>query len=123
LAYTRSEAIKRVQQVTIWHKGAKASVWEDGWDIFTDSNGDGTMNNADVLLQTYEALPKGHTLRSGGTYVQWMAYLPNGNSDGAKLGHGPFRVCDSSNDKSRSRAIIVNKTRRARIQKGTTTCP
>jgi hypothetical protein len=81
------------------------------------------MNNADVLLQTYEALPKGYTLRSGGTYVQWLAYLPNGNSDGAKLGHDTFRLCESSNDKLRSRAIIVDKSARARIQKGTTICP
>lgn len=123
LAYTRSEAIKRGQQVTVRHKGTNASVWENGWDIFTDSNGDGTMNNADVLLQSYDPLPESHTLRTGGTYVYWMAYKSDGSSDGAKLGHDTFRLCDSSKDKTRSRAIIVNKTGRVRIQKGTSTCP
>jgi type IV fimbrial biogenesis protein FimT len=41
LAYAKSEAIKRGQQVTIRHKGTTARVWEEGWDIFSDSNGDG----------------------------------------------------------------------------------
>lgn len=124
LAYTRSEAIKRGQQVTIRHKGTTARVWEVGWDIFTDSNGDGTMNMSDELLKTNEALPVGHTLRTGGTYADWMAYQPDdGNSDGAKLGHDTFRLCDSSRDNKKSRAIIISKTGRARTQMGTTTCP
>jgi type IV fimbrial biogenesis protein FimT len=123
LNYTRSEAVKRGLQVTIRHKGAEESVWEDGWDIFTDSNGDGTMNDADVLLHTYDSLPKGHTLRTGGTYIQWMAYLPNGRSDGAKLGHDTFRLCDSSKDIKRSRAIIINRVGRVRTQVGTEKCP
>jgi type IV fimbrial biogenesis protein FimT len=123
LAYTRSEAIKRGQQVTMKHKGTTERVWEPGWDIFTDSNGNGVMDLADELLKTYDALPEGHTLRTGGTYAQWMAYLPNGNSDGAKLGHDSFRLCDRSKNTTKSRAIIINKTGRVRTQKGTATCP
>jgi type IV fimbrial biogenesis protein FimT len=123
LAYTRSEAIKRGQQVTMKHKGETERIWEQGWDIFTDSNGNGEMDLADELLKTYDALPEGHTLRTGGTYAQWMAYLPNGNSDGANLGHDTFRLCDSSKNTTKSRAIIINKTGRVRTQKGTSTCP
>jgi type IV fimbrial biogenesis protein FimT len=123
LAYTRSEAIKRGQQVTIRHKGEIGRMWEKGWDIFTDSNGDGMMNMSDELLKTYDALPEGHTLRTGGTYEYWVAYKPDGKSDGAKLGHDTFRLCDSSRDNMTSRAIIISKTGRARTKKGTITCP
>jgi type IV fimbrial biogenesis protein FimT len=123
LAYTRSEAIKRGQQVTIRHKGTAGRVWEDGWDIFTDRDGDGTMNMSDVLLQTYGPLPEGHTLRSGGNYANWVAYTASGNSRGAILAHDTFRLCDSSRDKTKSRAIIVNRVGRVRTTVGTATCP
>jgi type IV fimbrial biogenesis protein FimT len=119
IAYARTEAIKRGTPVAIRHKGETASVWDDGWDIFTDANGDGTMNMADELLKTYEALPDSHTLRTGISYAYWMAYKADGNSDGAKLGHDTFRLCDSSSDTNKSRSIIFNKTGRVRIKVGT----
>jgi type IV fimbrial biogenesis protein FimT len=123
LAYTRTEAIKRGIPVAVKHKGNTASVWDEGWDIFTDINGDGTMNMTDELLKTYDALPASHTLRTGSSYLYWMAYKADGNSDGAKLGHDTFRLCDSSGNITKSRSIILNKTGRVRVQMGTTKCP
>lgn len=122
-AYTRSEAVKRGVPVAIRHKGDGESVWEEGWDIFTDANGDGAMNMTDELLKTYDALPEGHTLRTGSSYAYWMAYKPDGNSDGARLGHDTFRLCDRSNDTAKSRSIIFSKTGRVRIKIGTPKCP
>ncbi|CAG7857583.1 hypothetical protein MCAMS1_02461 [biofilm metagenome] len=123
LAYARTEAIKRGIPVAIKHKGGIKSVWDEGWDIFTDTNGDGLMNMTDELLKTYDALPQGHTLRTGTSYAYWMAYKSDGNSDGAKLGHDTFRLCDSSADTAKSRSIILNKTGRVRVKTGTTKCP
>ena len=62
LNYARSEAIKRGLQVTIKHKDATPREWEKGWDIFTDSNSNGTIDMSDQLLKTYEALPEGYTI-------------------------------------------------------------
>lgn len=123
LNYTRSEAVKRGQQVTLKHKGTAPSEWDNGWEVFADLNGDGLMNSPDELLRTFDALPVGYTLRTGGNYVNWVAYLANGSSRGLRLGNDTFRLCDSSNDKKQSRSIIINRVGRARVQKGTKVCP
>ncbi|MEQ1544214.1 GspH/FimT family protein [Methyloglobulus sp.] len=123
LAYSRSEAIKRGQQVTIKHKGTTLKVWDNGWDIFADSNGDGTMNNTDELLKTYEALPEGYTLRTGGNYASWVAFLAMGNSRGATgLANDRFSLCDSSRKKAQSRVIIISKVGRVRTETGKAEC-
>lgn len=124
LAYTRSEAIKRGLQVTMKHKGATLKVWDNGWDIFVDHNGDGTMNISDEPLKTYEALPEGHTLRTGGNYASWLAFSATGNIRAPGLANDTFRLCDRSEDTAQSRAIKINKAGRVRTETGTaTTCP
>lgn len=124
LAYTRSEAVKRGQQVTMKHKDITARVWDNGWDIFTDNNGNGVIDVSDELLKTYEALPEGHTLRTGGNYASWLAFLATGNIRASGLANDTFRLCDRSRDTAQSRAIKINKAGRARTETGTaTTCP
>jgi type IV fimbrial biogenesis protein FimT len=124
LAYTRSEAIKRGLQVTMKHKGTTLKVWDNGWDIFTDNNGNGAIDVSDELLKTYEALPEGHTLRTGGNCAIWVAYLASGNGRGASgLANDTFRLCDSSRDTAQSRAIKINRVGRVRAETGTATCP
>ncbi len=123
LAYARSEAIKRGKQVTVKHKGETNRVWREGWEIFTDNNGDGTLNTMDELLKTNDALPEGYTLSTGANYAKWVAYEATGLSHGnSGLANDTFRLCDNSKDKKRSRAIIV-KMGRVRTEVGTTTCP
>jgi type IV fimbrial biogenesis protein FimT len=122
LAYARSEAIKRGLQITIKHKGTALKVWENGWDIFTDTNGDGMMNGSDELLKTYEALPDSYTLRTGGNYASWVAYAATGVSRGATgFANDTFSLCDSSRLKAQSRAIII-KMGRVRTETGTVKC-
>ena len=112
LAYTRSEAITRGTQVTIKHKGAAAQIWDGGWDVFVDNNGNGTKDAAEELLQTSEALPDGFTLRTSSNYGNWVAYLSTGNiRSGSGFANDTFRLCDSTRDKTNARAIIVKMGR------------
>ncbi len=123
LAYARSEAIKRGKQVTVRHKGELSRVWQEGWEIFTDNNGDGTLNTMDELLNTHDVLPIGYTLNTGANYAKWVAYQSSGLSNGnTGLANDTFRLCDHSKDKKRSRAIII-KMGRVRTEVGTATCP
>ena len=118
LAFTRSEAIKRGVQVTIKHKDNTPKQWEEGWDIFTDSNGNGLIDESspDVLLIAHESLPEGYTLRTGSNYAEWIAYLEAGNfRSSSGFANDTFRLCDESADKKRSRAIII-KMGRVRIE-------
>jgi type IV fimbrial biogenesis protein FimT len=132
----RSEAIKRNAQVTIQRLGSTAGQWESGWTVFVDSDSSGAFNDngtaplcemsnniasEDCLLKTYPALLTGFTLRTGTTFQHFIAFSSSGLSVGA--GVDTFRVCDPTADNTKSRAIIVSTTGRARVSKGTASCP
>jgi type IV fimbrial biogenesis protein FimT len=132
----RSEAIKRNGQVTILRSGPTAGEWEDGWTVFVDSDNNGAFSDdgdtdiceltngiasEDCLLKIYPALLTGFTLRTGATFQNFIAFSSSGLSVGA--GVDTFRVCDPTADNTKSRAIIVSTTGRARVSKGTISCP
>lgn len=122
LNLARSEAVKRGVQISVRRKGSTNQNWDSGWDIFTDLDGDGTLDTVDTLLKTYPALINGFTLRTGTAgYQDFAAYLPSGlslNSSG-----DTFRLCDSSADTLNARAIEINAVGRSRTYQGTTACP
>ncbi len=45
LNLARSEAVKRGIQVTVRRKGTTSKQWENGWDVFVDSDGNDTFND------------------------------------------------------------------------------
>lgn len=136
LNMARSEAIKRGVQVTMRRKGATSQVWEEGWDIFVDSDSSNAFNDdadtnlcetnadgspsEDCLLRTYEALPS-YTLRTGNSaYKDYAAYVSSGLSKSAA--GETFRLCKGT-DTTTSRAIIINAVGRARVETGASSCP
>lgn len=122
LNLARSEAVKRGVQVSVRRKGSANNNWDSGWDIFTDLDGDGTLDTVDMLLKTYPALTNGFTLRTGTTgYQTFAAYLPSGLSLNSIL--DTFRLCTSSADTSNSRAIEINALGRPKTSEGTESCP
>ncbi|MEW5011411.1 MAG: GspH/FimT family pseudopilin [Cycloclasticus sp.] len=134
LNLARSEAIKRGVQVTLQRKGSSSQTWEGGWDVYTDINGNGALNDdadanlcetgEDCLLRTYADLPAGFTLRTGGNFADWVGYLPSGlSSSGGSLGNDTFRLCAGNANTSQSRAIIISPSGRPRTETGTNTCP
>ena len=123
LNIARSEAIKRGVQVTIKRKGSTSKNWDAGWDIFTDIDGDGTVDTEDEILKTASALTDSYTLRANTPYADWIAYKPDGLAIASGGNAGTFRLCDDTADKNISRAIIINLTGRARIETGTASCP
>lgn len=130
LNLARSEAVKRAVQVTILRKSATNSVWESGWEVFVDNNGDGIRNGTDALLRDYPQLTTGYTIRSGANYSCWLAFTSagvvrasNSSCTGGGLSNDSFRVCDPSADKTISRTIALNTIGRARTTKGSVSCP
>lgn len=125
----RSEAIKRGVQVTINNLGIGSSIWEGGWQVFVDNNGDGTLNGTDLLLKTYPALTNKYTLRTGANYTCWLAYTSTGLSKGSGsacsggLSNDTFRVCDPSASTTLSRSITINMVGRPSPSTGTASCP
>ncbi|TAL47467.1 MAG: prepilin-type N-terminal cleavage/methylation domain-containing protein [Methylovulum sp.] len=142
LNLARSEAIKRGVQVIINRKGAIGQQWESGWDVFVDNDNSNTFNNVDIdgdgilceggedcLLKTYDALPNGYTLRTGGNYTCWVAYRANGVSRGSGpacnggLANDTFTLCSSSGATMPQRRIIISTTGRAMVNATPGNCP
>jgi type IV fimbrial biogenesis protein FimT len=136
LNLSKSEAIKRGVQVTMRRKGATSKHWEDGWDVFVDSDGSNAFNDdgdatlcetnadgspkEDCLLRTYDALPIGLTLITGASsFKDYAAYLPTGRSKGNAGDR--FRLCQN-NDIASSREIILNTVGRAYVKSPGTAC-
>lgn len=129
LNLARSEAIKRGSKVEICRSSDGTScasdstgVWEDGWVVWSDQDGDNTLDPNEVI-KTHDKLSNGFTLRTSTTFTQWVAYKSNGVSAGdSGLGTGTFRVCDSRGV-DQSRLIVIGMTGRSRVDNTGTICP
>jgi type IV fimbrial biogenesis protein FimT len=132
LSYARSEAVKRGIQVTII-PNTIGGVWESGWYIFVDADDDNVTNpavasqclpNQDCWLRTYEALPKGYTLRSGTIFDDRVTFMPSGQIDPSLgVANDSFTLCDGTHNNTQSRKIIVSQSGRARTEEATGICP
>ena len=121
LNLARSEALKRSVQVTVQRTGAN---WENGWQVFADPNGNGTADTGDDVIHIFEGLSDGFTLRSGANFSDWVAFLPNGFSQGSgSLNNDTFRLCDDNQVASEGRSIVINVAGRIRMAQGTASCP
>jgi type IV fimbrial biogenesis protein FimT len=79
LNYTRSEALKRANPVTICSSTdgatcAGSASWSTGWVIFVDTNRNGTLEGGETLLQSAPAVANEFTLESTArTFVQYTS--------------------------------------------------
>ncbi len=136
LNLARSEAIKTGFRVVICRSSDGATcatdnpgVWENGWLVFVDRNRNGafdpTSPDNENLLKVQGALASGFTLRTATNLTQWIAYLPNGVSEGnTGLGTGTFRLCDTRGV-DQARFIVINSTGRPNVREpvSTESCP
>ncbi len=126
----RSEAIKRGSSVTVRKVDASSCTatgtnWEDGWDVFTDVNGNGICNGGaggDTLIKTYVALNSPYTLRgrnnvTGIDIRNFVTFTPNGEitpvGAATASGTGRFIICDNRDgnnvpEPNTARLIVVN---------------
>ena len=102
LNLARSEAVKRNASVSACISNSAFSActsptattsqpWENGWIVFTDTDGDGNYEtgDGDTLLQVGEQLKGGNTIRSG-QFFSKITY----NNDGSAISAGTFKVCN-----------------------------
>jgi type IV fimbrial biogenesis protein FimT len=113
IALAKSEAIKRSNRVTICSSGNGTNcnggtVWSNGWIVFADPNGSGTVDAGEQIIQVNMALLGGNTLNGGRTRITFTA-------DGFSMGfNGTFSLCDSRGA-AFSRALILNNQGRLRF--------
>jgi type IV fimbrial biogenesis protein FimT len=126
LNFARSEAIKRGNKVTICRtiSGARCEglpdineqkVWDTGWIVFSDVNGNGQFNPTDdEILSVHGPLPEGYTLRSNARVR--VTYKPIGISPGYM---DSWTVCAPDAKPGFARGIIVAYSGRIRFAKDT----
>lgn len=130
LNYARSEAIKLRQQVSVCKSSNQtacqvgATNWEDGWIVFSDDNGDGSLNGADRRLRVSTGLDDNFTITTGGNFASWVSYDPSGISDGSGgLGNDTFTICRPDATAEESRDIVISRVGRVAIRQGAVACP
>ncbi len=128
LNLARGEAVTRGSTVTLCQSsdGAACSAekaWEKGWIVFTDPDGDGTVDAGEQVLRVYAALGGNVTLRADANFEDFLSYQALGASIGnGGAGSGAFRLCDSRGA-AKAYTIAVNNTGRVNSSRGAASCP
>lgn len=116
LALTRSEAIKRNQQVVMCKSQngtdcLKTGRWDQGWLIFVDTNHDRQHDDEETLIQIGSAIENGikADYRGFGS-SHYITYRPGGFTKT----NGTFTFC-TTGENATARALILMITGRVRI--------
>lgn len=123
LNYARSEAIKLNSTVSLCRSSNGTSCtgdWEDGWLVFRDIDGDGTVegSDGDAVLAIYTGLPESLRFRSD-LGSNFLSYHPDGSYAG---GAGSIRICPSDQETTNAWTIFQSSLGRPRISKGASSC-
>lgn len=115
MRFARSEAIKRTTRVSMCSSTngtscAAAASWKDGWIIFIDDDGDGSVDASDVVLRVQDSFGNLATLSTSATTLA-ITYQPTGWARAAAqtftftpAGDGAARlVCVSNQGRASSR--------------------
>ena len=118
LALARSQAIVEKTTATVCKSADlldcdSAASWSDGWIVFTDLDGDQTVDAEDTIVRVHEALSAQVTLKYDDATVA-DAYLQYSYKGDLESSAGTFALCPSDHDTSMARAIIVATTGRVR---------
>jgi type IV fimbrial biogenesis protein FimT len=122
LNLTRSEAVKRNLPVSICQSSDGASCvgdWEDGWIVFTNSDGDNTVDaGVDQVIRVFEGVNTGYNLNAT-VSANTLTYFADGSYAG---GAGVINVCAPDANASQGWSLILNTVGRARAMKGASSC-
>ncbi|MFK5913162.1 MAG: GspH/FimT family pseudopilin [Woeseiaceae bacterium] len=119
LAYARSEAVMRGENVVTCHsinqtKCHRSQYWNGSYIIFVDSNRNRLREPEEQLLRVYVDSNNDTQIElsaSGRAIEYYMRYLPTGEA----YPNGTFRICSSSSN-SRN-ALIMTQSGRLRLSK------
>jgi type IV fimbrial biogenesis protein FimT len=128
LRFARSEAIKLSRTVSVCSATTSTSCsagasWKDGWIVFVDADGDGTLDAGDQILRVQEALSSIASLASAspGSDRSFFVYQPTGMARGATQ---TFIITPTGGDAtSLNRVVCVSIQGRAALRAlGTVSC-
>jgi len=92
--YARSEAIRRVRNVTVQTLDSTAN-WQSGWRVFVDSNNNGIADPTE-LLRVVASLGTTTTFVGSGVIPSQVVFSPNGRSDVTVNAGETFKLCQTN---------------------------
>lgn len=107
LATARTEAASRNKIITICRSSNETNctvgIWSDGWVIFEDNDGDGTVDAGDILIDVYRNTSRYTVASSGANRISF-------NSQGFALagGNTVLTICEPDGDEAYARGLFVN---------------
>lgn len=113
-ALTRTQAASNNTRATLKHHG----TWEDGWDIFIDSNNDGILNQDEKLLISTEKI-KDVRITPNKPVRSYISYIGTGESrmvgkaNGGAFQAGTFTICPTT--KGNGYELILARSGRIRM--------
>ena len=114
LAYARSEAVTRRQQVILFASSNSTSClgadWANGWILFIDADNSSTFTANEVILRAKATLEGSNTLVSStGSMIIYdnRGFSPNSN--------GVFSLCD---DRGAAHVKSISITNTGRVRRG-----
>ncbi|HTT13398.1 MAG TPA: GspH/FimT family pseudopilin [Burkholderiaceae bacterium] len=128
LQYTRAEAIKRGQTVTLCISADGAtcalntSSWDRGWIVFADANGSATVDAGEAVLRSQPALIANSTFTAD-NHVRAITFNRDGFAIGLPAGNVTLTLHDASGQSGLTRCVAVATVGRTTVQKaGTGNC-
>lgn len=114
----RSEAIKRNATVTLCRSAngtscATSGGWQQGWIVLSDTNGNGSLDTGETLIQYQQALSTGYQLTGDAYSLAFQAI-------GAGSTSATLTLCRSSPVGSQERVVSVSPTGRTSVKKTAT---
>jgi len=131
LSLARSEAIKRVSNVTVCRQGGSlaspscnsSANWQAGRIVFVDADGDSTIDSGDAILRVRESLDGNNTMNVvGGVALGSIVIASTGLTTLSTGQEAALRLCDSRGTVAMT--ISVNYSGRATSSRSTvSSCP
>ena len=123
LQFARSEALKQGQTVTACVSVAGAScstsnLWQKGWIIFSDSNGNAAVDSGETVLRVQKALTEGDVITAG--TQSNISFNRDGFALNLPVAGLLFTLRDPGNNKTITRCLAIAVSGMMTTQNNTT---
>ncbi len=121
LQYARGEAVKQGQPVTVCASGngtacSNSTNWANGWLMFSDANGNRSVDSGEAILRVQPALGSTDTLASSSLAA--MTFNRNGFSSNA----GSINLDDAAGSADRLQCVRISTVGYVQLLSGSS-CP
>ena len=118
LAYARSEAVKRSQQVSVCASNDAATCsggWNDGWIVYIDADNNNSFDAGEEVIKAQQDLGANNTLSATGIGTQ-VTYDNRGFVDAGSV--GSLQFCDDRSGNF-GKTVRITTTGRVRLESDT----